>query len=322
MTAYSIDKPYAADVQSRLVQEVEEYLAYCAVERNLSKHTIAAYRRDLERYIEFCESQGRSSLASVTEADVTDILRGLSQGAQALSAASVARFAASVRGLHRFALRERWISADVSRAVPAAAPKKRLPKALSIDEVTRMIDAADLSDVRGLRARALVDLLYSTGARVSEALALDIDDVDGQVIRVRGKGNKERLVPLGALARASLDAYLVRGRPSLVRAGKGSAAVFINERGSRLSRQSAGADVELLAGLANIGRAVSPHTLRHSFATHLLNAGADIRVVQELLGHASVATTQIYTKVSIEQLREVYLTSHPRSTTGHAGASR
>ena len=299
-------------MQTPLQRQVEEYLAFCSVERNLSRNTVAAYRRDLDRYVEFLGASACTDVAAVSEAMVTEFVHGLSREH---AAASVARIAASVRGLHRFALRERWANVDVAKPVATPSLRRRLPKALDIDEVTQLIEAGDPASALGLRAMALADLLYSTGARVSEALALDLDDVmrDDAVLVVRGKGNKQRLVPLGSKARESIDAWVTRGRPQLLLHGSGTPALFVNERGGRLSRQSAGADIEDLAKRAGIDQPVSPHVLRHSFATHLLRGGADIRVVQELLGHASVATTQIYTKVTVEQLRDAYLRAHPRA---------
>jgi len=318
MSAFSGVRSYAAIVDIDLEQQVEEYLAHCAVERNLSANTMLSYRRDLRLYLDFCATQGCSSLADVTEDVVRRFLLEQSRGSDSrgpLKSSSVARIGASVRGLHRFAVRERWISVDVAKQVSTPALDRRLPKALTVDEVTRLIESADTTTPIGLRARALADFLYSTGARVSEALALDLDEMtsDERVVRVRGKGDRQRLVPIGALARASLDAYLSLGRPDLARRGAGTPALFVNDRGERLHRQSAAADLAQLRLRGGIAPTVSPHVLRHTFATHLLSGGADIRVVQELLGHASVATTQIYTKVSVEQLREVYTSAHPRA---------
>lgn len=305
-------------MSSVLEQQVDEYLAHCAVERNLSTNTVLSYRRDLGLYVEHLLSASISDLGEVSAEEVARFLRAQSVGCAdrpGLKPSSVGRIAASVRGLHRFALRERWVRVDVAREQRTPTPERRLPKALSIDEVVRLIESADTSTPIGLRARALADLLYSTGARVSEALALDVDDVatNERVVVVRGKGDKQRLVPIGSMARASVDAYLTQGRPALLANGSGTSALFVNDRGRRLGRQSAAADLVELQRRAHITSTVSPHVLRHSFATHLLSGGADIRVVQELLGHASVATTQIYTKVSVEQLREVYLRSHPRA---------
>jgi len=301
-----------------LQQQVDEYLAYCAVERNLSPNTVQSYRRDLALYAGYLDASSVAALADVTSDHVAGFLKTQSIGdpeRSGLKPSSVARIAASVRGLHRFALRERWVRVDVAKEQRTPSPERRLPKALSVEEVVALIESADTGTPFGLRARALADLLYSTGARISEALALDVDDVASgeRVVVVRGKGDKQRLVPIGSMARDSLDAYMTRGRPALLAGGTGSAALFVNERGRRLTRQSAAADLTDLQRRAQIPGHVSPHVLRHSFATHLLNGGADIRVVQELLGHASAATTQIYTKVSVEQLREVYLSSHPRA---------
>lgn len=303
---------------SVLQQQVDEYLSYCAVERNLSSNTVISYRRDLALYVESLQAAQVEELARITPEHVAAFLRSQSIGSPerpALKPSSVARIAASIRGLHRFALRERWVRVDVAKEQRTPIATRRLPKALSIEEVVALIESADTATPFGLRARALADLLYSTGARVSEALALDIDDLaaDERVVVVRGKGDKQRLVPIGSMARESVDAYVTRGRPILLANGTGTPALFVNDRGQRLTRQSAAADLVELKRRAHIASHVSPHVLRHSFATHLLGGGADIRVVQELLGHVSVATTQIYTKVSVEQLREVYLQSHPRA---------
>ena len=232
------------------------------------------------------------------------------------AASSLARLQSSVRGLHRFLARE-GISADdpTGRLRPPKAPRP-LPKALTIDQVERLLDAAGPGeaegDLTGLRDRALLELLYATGARVSEAVQLDVDDVShGDVLRVRGKGSKERIVPVGSFARTALDAYLTRARPELSRRGRATPRLFLGARGAPLSRQSAWLVIQRASERAQLTAHVSPHTLRHSFATHLLQGGADVRVVQELLGHASVATTQIYTHVSVDALRDVYATSHP-----------
>lgn len=310
-------------MRSGILRQIDEYLSFCAVERNLSNHTVAAYRRDLERYANFLRQHGVTGLADVTDAMLAEFQIALSTGRDGggkLTASSIARTTAAVRGLHRFGVRERWIGADVTRGVTTPTAARKLPKALTIEEVEQLIDAAEPTTAIGLRTRALVELLYSSGTRISEALALDIDDLsfDDRVVLVRGKGNKQRLVPVGAPARAALDAYLVQARPQFATRGKGTPALFLNERGARLSRQSAWGDLETLAETAKLSHKVSPHALRHSFATHLLNGGADIRVVQELLGHASVTTTQIYTKVSVEALREIYTRAHPRAVTGRA----
>jgi len=217
--------------------------------------------------------------------------------------------------MHRFAAREGLVSADAAAAVRPPVPARRLPKSLPVEEVLAILAAAEPDSPRGLRDRALLELLYATGARISEAVGLDVDDVEltASTVLLRGKGGKDRMVPVGSYARAAVDAYLVRGRPALAAAGRGAPALFVNHRGGRLSRQSAWQALRTAAARAGISTAVSPHTLRHSFATHLLDGGADVRVVQELLGHASVTTTQIYTMVTVERLREVYASAHPRA---------
>lgn len=305
-------------MSNALQRHVDEYIAYCAVERNLSANTVLSYRRDLALYTDFLAVQFIDDVRLIEQGHVSAFLRMQQSGdgsRPALKASSVARIAASVRGLHRFALRERWVLVDVAKEERTPSPPQRLPKALSIEEVAALIDSADTTTPIGLRARALADVLYSTGARISEALNLDLDDVSGdeRVVVVRGKGDKQRLVPIGSMARDSINAYITRGRPILLAGGAGTSALFVNDRGRRLGRQSAAADLGELQRRACITSQVSPHVLRHSFATHLLSGGADIRVVQELLGHASVSTTQVYTKVSVDQLREVYLQTHPRA---------
>ena len=251
--------------------------------------------------------------------DVTGHLAGLRAGG--LGCASAARAISAVRGLHRFAAREGLVGVDVAAEVKPPAPAKRLPKALDVEEVTRLLAVPDDSLVPlGVRDKALLEFLYGTGARISEAVGADVDDLDlgGDAAAVlHGKGGRARVVPVGGYAKAALEAYLVRARPALAAKGRGTPAVFLNARGGRLSRQSAWTILHraaIAAGLPVDGpRAVSPHTLRHCYATHLLDGGADVRVLQELLGHASVSTTQVYTLVTVDRLREVYATAHPRA---------
>ena len=302
---------------------VEEYLAHLAVERGLSPHTLGAYRRDLTRYVAHLTARGRTTPADVVGADVEDFvvaLRTGSDGGAPLSASSAARAVVAVRGFHRFCALEGLVGADAASAVRPPAQPKRLPKAISTDEVERLLDAAGTGDGPGpLRDRAILELVYSTGARISEAVGLDVDDLDltpgRAAVRLLGKGRKERVVPVGSYAVDAVEAYLVRARPVLAGGGTGTPALFLNTRGARLSRQSAWAVLRAAAERAGLTGAaqISPHTLRHSFATHLLAGGADVRVVQELLGHASVTTTQIYTLVTPDTLREVYAASHPRA---------
>jgi integrase/recombinase XerD len=308
---------------------VRGYLGHLAVERGLAANTLSSYRRDLRRYTDALAARGRAAIGEVTEDDVRAFLAGLREGDAdhpPLAAGSAARAVVAVRGLHRFALREGLAGTDPARDVRPPAPPRRLPKAISLDDVERLLGAAQgpagtaqgpAGDAaRGLRDRALLELLYGSGVRISEAVGLDVDDLDlaEGFARIRGKGGKTRVVPVGDYARRAVEAYLVRARPELARAGRGGPALFLNARGGRLSRQSAWSTLRSAAERAGL-HDVSPHTLRHSFATHLLDGGADVRVVQELLGHASVTTTQVYTLVTVRLLREVYATSHPRART-------
>lgn len=306
---------------------VRGYLDHLTVERGLAANTLSSYRRDLRRYLEYLTEHGRGDLAEVCEADITGFVRLLREGDsdhRPLGVNSAGRAVVAVRGLHRFALREGLTEADPAQQVRPPAPRRRLPKAISLHDVQTLLGAVDsVEDPRTLRDRALLELLYGTGARISEAVGLDVDDIDRlpmaadgadavPVVRFRGKGGKERLVPIGRFARSAIDDYLVRARPALAASGRGSPGLFLNARGGRLTRQ--GAWAVLRAAAERVGlRDVSPHTLRHSFATHLLDGGADVRVVQELLGHASVTTTQVYTLVTVDRLREVYAASHPRA---------
>ena len=311
---------------------VRGYLDHLAVERNLARNTLLAYRRDLKRYTAFLADREIDGLERVGERDVGDFLASLRAGGEGrppLAAASAARSVVAVRGLHRFAVREGRALADPAREVRPPAPPRRLPKALPINDIEQLLDAAGPDPVGAagsagpevrlaLRDRALLELLYATGARISEAVALDVDDVptaDGErdTVALTGKGGRTRLVPVGSYARRAVDAYLVRSRPALAAGGRGTPALFLNARGGRLTRQGAWGILGAAAGRAGLAGRVSPHTLRHSFATHLLDGGADVRVVQELLGHASVATTQIYTLVTAERLREAYAMAHPRA---------
>lgn len=302
---------------------MQEYLAHLTVERGLSANTLAAYRRDLGRYVTYLQDRGRATAAEITEADVEDFvvaLRTGSDGGAALSASSAARAVVAVRGWHRFCALEGLVGSDPASTVRPPAQPRRLPKAISTDDVERLLQAASIGDgPRPLRDRAILELLYSTGARISETVGLDIDDVDltpgRAAVRLLGKGGKQRVVPVGSYAVEAVEAYLVRARPALAATGRGTPALFLNTRGARLSRQSAWAVLRVAAQRAGLPGAdhISPHTLRHSFATHLLAGGADVRVVQELLGHASVTTTQLYTLVTPDTLREVYAAAHPRA---------
>jgi integrase/recombinase XerD len=304
-----------------LERAVDAYLRHVTIERGLSAHTIAAYRRDLAGYVTWLRERGVADAVDVSPAVISDFVAERAGAEPRPAATSLARLQSSVRGLHRFLVREGRSEEDPSSALRPPKLPQRLPKALTIAQVEELLDAAGPGpgdDLPGglvaVRDRALVELLYATGARVSEIVQLDVDDLaHGDVLRVRGKGAKERIVPVGSYARAATDAYLTRARPELARRGAGTPRLFLGARGAPLSRQSAWAVLQSAAERAGLDAHVSPHTLRHSFATHLLQGGADVRVVQELLGHSSVATTQIYTHLTVDTLRDVYTTSHPRA---------
>lgn len=314
----------AAEPAGPFSAPIRDYLQHMSVERGLSANTLAAYRRDLRRYALFLDSLGIELPEAVTSADVSAFTRAVSSGEDGLaplSPSSAARTVVAVRGLHRF-----WALAGVTPGDPARdvhppmiAP--RLPEAIPLADVVRILEAVDTSTAAGRRDRALLEFLYSTGARIGEAVGLDVDDVSidprpegPAVVRLSGTGAKERLVPLGSHAARAVEAYLVQGRPDLTVKGTGGVgALFLNLRGGRLSRQSAWSILKAATERAGVEREVSPHTLRHSFATHLIEGGADVRVVQELLGHASVTTTQVYTLVTADALREVCTAAHPRA---------
>lgn len=296
------------------MQPLEHYLRHLSVERGLSKNTLSAYRSDLSRYLIYLEDK-KVDFQTVNANQVSDFATELSS--LGFKATSSSRILAAVRGFHRFLLTENIRQDDpTARLLPPKLPK-RLPKSLSQKQVLTLLSASgpepddESADLIRLRDRAILELMYSTGTRVSEVVGLDLDEInDSGLLRVRGKGSKERIVPVGSYAAKSLNAYLVRSRPSLA-ALRGERALFLNKLGGRLSRQSIWEIIQRSGEACGI--AVSPHSLRHSFATHLIEGGADVRVVQELLGHASVATTQIYTLVTIDTLRQVYASAHPRA---------
>jgi integrase/recombinase XerD len=326
-----------------LDRAIETYLRHVAIERGLSDHTLSAYRRDLTTFADWIATQPEVSSSGADRAGGASVLTDVGRLARAdlagfvthlatrepapLAPRSVARMLSSVRSFSAFAAGEGWLPLDPGASVRPPKAPMRLPKAISVHEMERLLGAVDGDDPVQLRDRALLELLYATGARISEAVGLSVDDVttlsglddaadedtDVSVVRVTGKGNKQRIVPLGSYARAAVEAYLVRARPLFAARGSSTPALFLGARGARLSRQSAWLVIQAAAAGADLAEHVSPHTFRHSFATHLLEGGADVRVVQELLGHASVATTQIYTMVTADMLRDVYQTAHPRA---------
>ncbi len=307
---------------SQLPALVDSYLRHLTIERGMAKNTLAAYRADLARYSSFLEEKGIEHPGQITELAITEFAESLKLKSGLISS-SVARVLAGVRGLHKFWLLENITPGDVAAAVKPPKSPRNLPKAITVDQIEKLLaaagpdpadEAAMAADPVRVRDRAMLELLYATGARISELINLDLDDlVDPTLVRLFGKGSKERIVPVGGYAQRALDAYLVRTRPTLVGQGKGTPALFLNQRGGRLSRQSAWQIISEAARVAELPGEISPHTFRHSFATHLLEGGADVRVVQELLGHSSVATTQIYTLVTVDKLREIYGTAHPRA---------
>ena len=301
-------------------QYSDQFLNFSRIERGLSNNSVLAYTRDLQRFSDFL-LENSIDLSQLQQGHLDDFISALSKANLALS--TVNRVLSTLRSFYGYLEREHGIHnpmKDVeSRKIPL-----RLPKALTVSEITRLIDASFSEDnVISLRDRAILELLYSTGGRVSEIVGINVNDIsmmnsesaEVRVIKLRGKGNKERIVPMGSFSVKALDDYLVRVRPSLL--GKNSKnkndALFLNQRGSRISRQSAWQIAVDSAKKCGLSEGISPHVFRHSFATHLLDGGADIRVVQELLGHASVTTTQIYTLITIDKIRESYSLAHPRA---------
>jgi len=341
--------------ETPLTRAVEQYLRHVALERGRSVNTVAAYRRDLARYLEHLTARRVDDVTAITEADVAEFVvavRTTRDDFPGVSASSAARMLSSVRGWHRFLTDEGVVSRNVAADQRPPKQPKRLPKAISIHDVERLLEACSGDDPLALRDRALLELLYATGARVSEVVDLAVDDIIGDgyytasatgtdsatdsasaiatgtdasapasapaaavgdAVRLFGKGRKQRIVPIGRYAREALETYLVRARPVLSPRGSATPALFLGARGARLSRQSVWLIIRDAAARASLTAALSPHTLRHSFATHLLEGGADVRVVQEMLGHSSVATTQLYTLVTADAVREAWATAHPRA---------
>ena len=306
----------AADVPARRLTHLDRYLSHLVVERGLSENTRQAYTRDLDVYATYLAEVGIDDPAEVVSEDLEAYVawlreRTTSRG-RPYADASLARLVVAVRGYHRFLLGERLTATDPSAGLGTPRARRTLPKALSVAEVEDLLAAPVGATALALRDRAMLELLYGAGLRISELVGLDVDDLDPteRLVRVLGKGDAQRLVPYGEPAADALDAWLVQGRPST---GPRQPAVFLNARGSRLTRQGAWKLIRAHAERVGLKDRVSPHTLRHSFATHLLDGGADVRAVQELLGHASVTTTQIYTLVSRAALQEVYRRAHPRS---------
>lgn len=301
---------------SELARQVERFARYLSLERGRSENTLKAYRGDLETYLSWLHHRGVDKPQAVTSESVEDFALSLDG-----SSRSIQRRLSAVRSFHRFLVEDGVVTSDPTAQLSGPAQPDRLPKALGVSQVQNLLESVSGDDTISLRDRALLEVLYATGARVSEVTGLAVDDVFGsngrpaELLRVLGKGNKERLVPLGRHAQTALEAYVVRARPVLVaKAKRASAALFLGARGGALSRQNVWLILRARAEAAHLSEPLSPHTLRHSCATHLLQGGADIRVVQELLGHSSVQTTQIYTKVTIDTLKDTFFAAHPRAT--------
>ncbi len=306
---------HTPSVTTDVSRHAERFLRYLTLERGRSQNTVSAYRGDLGIYQEFLGAEGISRVSDITEDVVQRWVEELEGTPRTIN-----RRISSIRSFHRFLVEENVVPTDLTKNVLCPVVPDRLPKALRIDQVSALLESVSGDDPIALRDRALLELLYATGARVSEAVGLAVDDVVDMgggaldAIRVTGKGNKQRIVPLGSHARAAVEAWLVRGRPVLAQGTTVSGpALFLGSRGGPLSRQNAWLVLKGRAEKSGLGISLSPHTLRHSCATHLIQGGADVRVVQELLGHQSVTTTQIYTKVTIDSLRDVFHTAHPRA---------
>ena len=299
----------------------KSFLDHLQIERALSANSISAYKRDLAKFEAFLRDKSLD-LASVSEEDI--VIYEVHQKAAGLSLASINRSTSALKTFYKYLVREHSIS-DPTTGITSNKLARKLPKALTISEMESLINSAERSsNATSLRDKAILEMLYGTGARVSEIVGINVSDFDKTLfessevvaLKLRGKGSKERIVPLGFYAKTALDNYLVRLRPQLAAKSKDSRsnnALFLNSRGTRLSRQSAWQIVIAAADACDLSGKVSPHVFRHSYATHLLDGGADIRVVQELLGHSSVTTTQIYTLITIDKVREAYATAHPRA---------
>ena len=309
-------------MSDEISRQADRFLDHLTVERGLSPNTLSAYRRDLRRYLGFLSSWGITDAREAREEAVAAFVVHLSSGthggdARPYKASSIGRTMSAVRSFHRFLIRDGDSDRDPTAALVRPKVPRGLPRPLATDEIERLLSAPPVGDPVGLRDRAILELLYGSGLRISELVGLDVDDLDLEegAVRVLGKGGKEREVTLGRFGREAVSSYLARARPEYA-SPRSRGALLLNQRGGRISRQGCAQILAKYVKSAGISRRVTLHTLRHSFATHLLEGGADVRVVQELLGHASVATTQVYTLVTREHLREVYYTSHPRARKG------
>jgi integrase/recombinase XerD len=301
----------AARNADAFLHHVDAFLSYAMAEAGLAPNSVEAYYRDLREFAGFVARRGVRSPREVTRAGVSVYLLDLRK--RGLSVSTVKRRTAAIRSFYRFLQREELIDHDPTLDLQPPRPVHRLPRVLSEEEVVRLLAMPEVATPLGSRDRALLELMYASGLRVSEGTGLDLGDVDlsEEIVRVTGKGSKQRIVPVGSQAIIALRAYLRSARPLLARA-RTSQALFVNRRGGRLTRQGCWKLLRGYARRAGITRALTPHVLRHSFATHLLERGADLRAVQEMLGHASIGTTQLYTHVSRRRMKEIYAGAHPR----------
>jgi integrase/recombinase XerD len=291
---------------------IEEFLNYLSVEKGLSDNTLSAYRTDLGKYTSFLKKRNKADIAQTTKDDITDFI--MSQKDSGISPASIGRYLAAIKGFYRFLALERYIKTDVSSVLEGPKLWQKLPDVLSLDEVEKILSLPNLKDSWGIRDKAALELLYATGMRVSEIANLKLENINLDVgfIKCKGKGQKERIIPLGKKAKIALERYINKVRPNLEKKTKPSDVLFISRLGRGISRQSFWKMIKKYVQKARIKKDVSPHSLRHSFATHLLERGADLRIVQEMLGHANISTTQIYTHINKERLKSIHKKYHPR----------
>ncbi|AZB43417.1 site-specific tyrosine recombinase XerD [Bacillus sp. FJAT-42376] len=293
--------------------QLKDFIHYMVVERGLSHNTVVSYERDLKNYLRFLKEQEIDSLNKVSRVHIIQFLKTLKEANK--SSKTIARHVASLRAFHQFLLRERAVSQDPSVHIETPQIERKLPKVLSLEEVEKLMDTPLMTSPFGYRDKAMLELLYATGIRVSEMTELNLADVHLEMgfIRCFGKGSKERIVPIGRTAAAAIQVYLEKGRVKLASKKETTDALFLNHHGKRITRQGFWKNLKKISLEAGIEKELTPHTLRHSFATHLLENGADLRAVQEMLGHADISTTQIYTHVTKTRLKDVYQQYHPRA---------
>jgi integrase/recombinase XerD len=291
---------------------LRDFIHYLSVEKGLAKNTLESYNRDLCAYVEYLRQSGIPNLEESSRNCITGYLLNLKKNGKATS--TLSRNLASIRSLYSYLYQEKRIVENPATDLESPKLEKKLPRVLTPDEVDVLLDQPSMNDVSGMRDKAMLEVIYATGIRVSELMSLNVGDIhlDAGFIRCLGKGSKERMIPLGSVAVRHVERYLAESRPKLVRQN-GESSMFVNQHGNRLTRQGFWKILKKYARTAGINKEITPHTMRHSFATHLLENGADLRSVQEMLGHADISTTQIYTQVTKRKLRDVYEKTHPRA---------